>query len=244
MGCSHTATGGRPKFPMNPSHMRFDPSPYSGRGCSCHTRKTPTVCPSHAVSQACTTCEGKTGDGLRPFTDCHVHLVPCLRCLHDSLMRTTHAKILLCNRRPRAARPDVWCSAAAVGVSGGGWFAHCCAAVACPSCVQMSLCCTWICIVLQLISKIFAVSVPGGIIHAYTLSQPTTEMSLRFTRRPWSPSSIWPDATSGLAAPLSSAPLSAAGCGLRHRRWLLGGSGGGGSGGVGGQRWQRWRWRR
>ena len=37
-GCSHTATG----------HMRFDPSPYSGRGCSCHTRKTLTVCPSHA----------------------------------------------------------------------------------------------------------------------------------------------------------------------------------------------------
>ena len=33
---------------INPSHMRFDPSPYSGRGCSCHTRKTLTVCPSHA----------------------------------------------------------------------------------------------------------------------------------------------------------------------------------------------------
>ena len=59
--CSHTATGagGRPKFAMHPSHMRFDLSLHtrdeSGRGCSCHTRKTPTVCPSHAGIEACAT---------------------------------------------------------------------------------------------------------------------------------------------------------------------------------------------
>ena len=46
--------GGAPRSP-EPSHTRFVPSPYSGRGCSCHTRKTPTVCPSHAGIEACAT---------------------------------------------------------------------------------------------------------------------------------------------------------------------------------------------
>ena len=41
--------GGAPQVRHAPvAHAVRSLSPYSGRGCSCHTRKTPTVCPSHA----------------------------------------------------------------------------------------------------------------------------------------------------------------------------------------------------
>ena len=51
--------GGSPQVRHAPvAHAVRSLSPYSGRGCSCHTRKTPTVCPSHAGIEAWRCCHG------------------------------------------------------------------------------------------------------------------------------------------------------------------------------------------